>query len=268
MINIYIIDGKNGAGKSFLIDKLVNVGYQKSINYTTRDMRVDEVDGKDYHFIEKDRFEDLIQNGFFVEYQKRGEYYYGTPIENLKDNIILVSSDIKTIKKYYSGNIHRIFIDASLDTRYKRVLKRNLSSRDVFERFNTENFRFLTDFQASFIDNSNDDDKSFESLLKSLETQETLSNKEFIESKIITTTTSISEDEMLSYLQYEEYLLRKLFIDKSIEAGKMLKSYIEQMEQFTRKNGIFFEQIDKEKFHVRLNKEDYYPKFMKGKILK
>ena len=42
---IYLIKGKNGAGKTFLADKLYQLGYNRSISCTTRAPRENEVDG-------------------------------------------------------------------------------------------------------------------------------------------------------------------------------------------------------------------------------
>lgn len=268
MIKIYIIDGKNGAGKTFLIDKLVSRGYEKSVNYTTRNMRIGEKDGVDYHFIDNVQFEKLIQDHFFAEYQRRGNDYYGTPLENLNDNTILVSSNVETIRQHYSGDIHRIFIDASIDVRYQRVLSRKSDSYDIFDRFNTENYRFLTDFYASFIDNNCYDDTSFEMLLQSIENKVLTSNRAFLERKIMSVPTITGRDEMLNYLKYEEYLLRKLCVDGSITSENILKSYINNMDEFARENHIFFEQVEDDRFHVQLNNRDYYPKFVKEKVKK
>lgn len=268
MIKIYIIDGKNGAGKTFLVDKLVSTGYEKSVNYTTRHMRMGEQDGVDYHFVDNVQFEKLIQDHFFAEYQRRGNDYYGTPLENLNDNTILVSSNAETIRQHYSGTIHRIFIDAALDVRYQRVLLRKPDNYDMFDRFNTENFRFLTDFYASFIDNNCYDDTSFEMLLQSIESKDLTSNRDFLGKKIIDIPSITGRDEMLNYLKYEEYLLRKLYIDSNVTSENILDCYISNMDEFARENHIFFEQVENDRFHVQLNDIDYYPKFVKEKIKK
>ena len=54
-----LILGKNGAGKSYLLDHLAKKGFCKVVGYTTRPMRNGEVDGSDYFFLTKEK-------GFFV----------------------------------------------------------------------------------------------------------------------------------------------------------------------------------------------------------
>ena len=49
-----------------------------SISHTTRKPRSNEIDGVDYHFVSKDKFEKLIKENNFYEYAKIFDNYYGT----------------------------------------------------------------------------------------------------------------------------------------------------------------------------------------------
>jgi guanylate kinase len=78
--NLIIITSPSGGGKGTLIAELMKrgVGIGYSISYTTRPMRANEVDGKDYSFIGVDEFERRIANGEFLEHAKVHGNYYGT----------------------------------------------------------------------------------------------------------------------------------------------------------------------------------------------
>ena len=67
-----ILSSPSGAGKT-TITKKIQQKYQSfkiSVSHTTRKPRPNEVDGVDYNFISKKKFEDLIKNNEFYEYAK------------------------------------------------------------------------------------------------------------------------------------------------------------------------------------------------------
>lgn len=70
-------------GKDTLIRRLreLDSSLQYSISYTTRKPRQGEVDGVNYFFVDRQRFEELIAQGFFLEHATYNGNYYGTPAE-------------------------------------------------------------------------------------------------------------------------------------------------------------------------------------------
>ena len=81
-----IISSPSGAGKTTLVKLLAerNENFEISISNTTRTPRKNEIDGKDYNFINKEKFNDLINTKSFYEYAKVFNNLYGT----LKDPVI------------------------------------------------------------------------------------------------------------------------------------------------------------------------------------
>lgn len=75
-----VMSAPSGCGKSTLIDMLLQEYHDivYSISCTTRAPRGEEEDGLDYHFLSKERFEQLIGEGAFLEYAKVHDNYYGT----------------------------------------------------------------------------------------------------------------------------------------------------------------------------------------------
>lgn len=78
--NLIIISSPSGGGKGTLIREVLkntpNIGL--SVSYTTRQIREGEVDGREYHFVSREKFEELIEQGEFLEYATVHGNYYGT----------------------------------------------------------------------------------------------------------------------------------------------------------------------------------------------
>ena len=77
---MFILSSPSGAGKTTLTKKIAenNVDFKISISHTTRKPRINEIDGKDYHFVNKIKFDELIKKKYFFEYAKIFDNYYGT----------------------------------------------------------------------------------------------------------------------------------------------------------------------------------------------
>ena len=77
---MFVMSSPSGAGKTTLTKKIAenNSNFKISISYTTRKPRPNEIDGKDYYFVDKKKFDLLIKNNDFFEYAKIFDNYYGT----------------------------------------------------------------------------------------------------------------------------------------------------------------------------------------------
>jgi guanylate kinase len=77
---LYIISAPSGAGKTSLVDALIKrvANLKVSISHTTRSMRPGESEGEHYHFIDKPRFEAMVQEGAFLEHARVFGNLYGT----------------------------------------------------------------------------------------------------------------------------------------------------------------------------------------------
>ncbi len=78
---LFIIAAPSGAGKTSLIHALVEDihNIDVSVSYTTRKPRQDEKDGESYFFVDEEKFKQLINKNYFLEYAKVFNHYYGTP---------------------------------------------------------------------------------------------------------------------------------------------------------------------------------------------
>ena len=130
-----ILSSPSGVGKTTLTKKIQQKyqSFKISVSHTTRPPRSNEVDGVDYHFVSKKKFENLIFEKKFYEYAKIFENYYGTLKENV-DNIIKKNDLIfdidwqgtQQLSKYKNLRLTKIYlITGSKDELKKRLLKRN-----------------------------------------------------------------------------------------------------------------------------------------------
>jgi len=76
-----VLSSPSGAGKTTLTRRLLadNPHMSMSVSATTRAPRSGEVEGQDYYFVNKDRFETMRGSGEFLEHAKVFDNYYGTP---------------------------------------------------------------------------------------------------------------------------------------------------------------------------------------------
>ena len=86
---LIVVSGPSGTGKGTvcgeLLDSMPELAY--SISATTRAPRACEVDGKNYYFLTKERFEELIAEGGFLEYANVYGNYYGTPLVKIQERL-------------------------------------------------------------------------------------------------------------------------------------------------------------------------------------
>jgi guanylate kinase len=78
---MFVMSSPSGAGKTTLARELManEAGLQMSVSVTTRPMRPGEVDGTDYHFIDKRRFDAMVAQNELLEHAPVFDYFYGTP---------------------------------------------------------------------------------------------------------------------------------------------------------------------------------------------
>ena len=92
---MFVLSSPSGAGKTTLTKKIAknNQNFSISISHTTRQPRPNEVNGKDYYFVNQDEFGLLIKDSSFFEYAKIFNNYYGTS----KDSVLKFLSEGKDV---------------------------------------------------------------------------------------------------------------------------------------------------------------------------
>lgn len=80
---LFVYAGASGVGKGTIMKELLkrNETIKLSVSATTRNPREGEVHGREYFFVTKAKFEEMINNNGFLEHAQYCDNYYGTPKE-------------------------------------------------------------------------------------------------------------------------------------------------------------------------------------------
>ena len=112
---LIVVSGPAGSGKGTVNSQLVATGdFVFSVSATTRAPRPGEVNGVNYHFIDREEFQRRIDDNGFLEYTTYCDNFYGTP---LKEALAVLDSGknlILEIECDGAKNVKRIFPDAVL----------------------------------------------------------------------------------------------------------------------------------------------------------
>ena len=144
MSNIFIISAPSGCGKTSLVRELCNTYsfLEQTVSFTTRRIRLGEVDGYDYHFISKETFIDKRSKNEFIECQSVYENYYGTSYDSI-DTILKSGKDVileidykgmLTIKSKIPKAKSIYIIPPSIEELEKRLIDRGLDSTSVIHK--------------------------------------------------------------------------------------------------------------------------------------
>ena len=138
---MFVLSSPSGAGKTTLTKKLEknNNNFKISISHTTRKPRPNEINGKDYYFVNDEEFNNLVKKNDFFEHAKIFDNYYGTlkkPVQALLDSgkDVLFDIDWQGTQQLYQSkpsNLVSIFIlPPSKDEIENRLRQRKVDSGD------------------------------------------------------------------------------------------------------------------------------------------
>jgi len=139
-----ILSSPSGAGKTTLVKLLSKrKGFVTSISHTTRTPRSNEINGKDYHFVNYVKFEKMIKNKEFLEYAKVFKNFYGTTKSNIfkelkKGKNVIFDIDWQGTNQIISQQLtNRLLTFFILPPSRKELFKR-LSNRDMKDKLIAE----------------------------------------------------------------------------------------------------------------------------------
>lgn len=144
MSGVYIISAPSGSGKSTLVDRvrLIVPGLKFSISYTTRAARGDEQNGREYYFVPRTEFEEMIRKEEFLEYANVFGNYYGTARRFLREaqeeeKDLLLDIDVQgaaQIKRKIPAAASIFILPPNRQELEKRLRTRSLDAEDVIQR--------------------------------------------------------------------------------------------------------------------------------------
>jgi len=142
---IFLISGPSGVGKDSVIKTLneSNPHIKNIVTITTRKIRENEIHNKDYIFVSKKEFENLITNNKLIEWSEVYGNYYGVPKDQIENNLknpnkIIIKTDIQGIKKLkqkFKNAVTIFIIPPDVKTLLNRLKSRKTDSiEDITKR--------------------------------------------------------------------------------------------------------------------------------------
>ena len=139
-----VLSSPSGAGKTTLTKLLSkNNDYLISVSHTTRKPRINEVDAKDYYFVNEDEFKSLIKKDEFLEHAEVFKHFYGTSktfvINSLeKGSNVIFDIDWQGAKQIKEKKLKYKLITFFILPPSKKVLFERLSNRDMKDKLIVE----------------------------------------------------------------------------------------------------------------------------------
>lgn len=144
MTTVYIISAPSGSGKSTLVNgvRALVPDLDFSISYTTRDPRGKEQHAREYFFVGRDQFEEMMRKGEFLEHANVFGNLYGTARRFLLDaekagHDLLLDIDVQgaeQIKRRVPDAVSVFIMPPDRQTLERRLRKRSLDTEDVIQR--------------------------------------------------------------------------------------------------------------------------------------
>ncbi|HRK78198.1 MAG TPA: guanylate kinase [Thiobacillus sp.] len=141
---LYIVSAPSGAGKTSLVKALLKAdpAIRLSVSYTTRVPRPGETDGRDYHFVSRERFEAMLAEGEFLEHAEVYGNFYGTSKGVIARDLdaghdILLEIDWQgaaQVKTHFPQSASIFILPPSFNALRTRLNGRGQDSAEVIER--------------------------------------------------------------------------------------------------------------------------------------
>tara|TARA_B100001250_G_scaffold367121_1_gene348961 strand:+ start:323 stop:955 length:633 start_codon:yes stop_codon:yes gene_type:complete len=131
-----ILSSPSGAGKTTLVKKISSIdNFVVSISHTTRTPRTNEINGEDYIFVTKEKFNQLIKNEEFLEYAEVFKNFYGSGKYKVYENLnkgknVVFDIDWQGTEQIREKNINYKIITFFILPPSKKILLERLKKRD------------------------------------------------------------------------------------------------------------------------------------------
>ena len=143
-----VLAGASASGKTEVAKMLAaKYGIVKAITTTTRDMRVGEVNGRDYFFVSKEEFKQMITDNRFVEFTTYNENLYGSTKDQIAMNkcVVVDPAGLKAYIALNNPDIITFFLDSKEETRRQRMHLRGDDEEKIKNRLIHDREAFKAD---------------------------------------------------------------------------------------------------------------------------
>lgn len=156
---ITVLVGKSGSGKTTVAKMLEKMyGFEKIVTYTTRDRRLGETNGKDYHFVSQSEFDSMKESGKFLESRMYhawfGDVSYGSltsdylKTDSPQNRVVILNPDgvialykEKELRDDFD-EIYCFYLEADDDTLMNRLFVRGDNPKEIYRRLDADDEDF------------------------------------------------------------------------------------------------------------------------------
>ena len=142
--NLFILSAPSGTGKTSLIEALsqTDIDLSLSVSYTSRSMRLGEVEGRDYYFVERKIFEQMLEHGEFLESAEVYGNLYGTSqkwinkaIDSGQDILLEIDTQgAQQVRRFFSNAVSIFVLPPSIKVLETRLRNRNQDCEEAIAR--------------------------------------------------------------------------------------------------------------------------------------
>ena len=178
---LFIIAAPSGTGKTSLVQALAQTSptIQVSVSHTTRPRRPDEEEEIAYHFIDENRYHEMVRNNEFLEHARVYDHYYGTSRvwvnQHLTNGVnIILEIDwqgAQQVRSIMPGVVTIFILPPSYETLKQRLQKRDGEESAIVQRRMQEAKRELSHYcEFDYIVINDDFDRALQDLLAIIRT--------------------------------------------------------------------------------------------------
>lgn len=167
---LVVISGPSGAGKGTLCKEVLlrNDDIKMSVSCTTRSPRDGEVEGENYYFVTKEKFQEMINDNAFLEYAQVYDNFYGTPYAGIEKKLeegkdVILEIDIQgalKVKERYPEGLFIFILPPSMEELKNRIRKRGSETEESFlKRFKSafKEINYASKYNYAVINDEVDD---------------------------------------------------------------------------------------------------------------
>ena len=174
---LIVITGPSGVGKGTVVKNILekDKNIWLSISATTRKPRNGEEHGKDYYFLTKKNFKEMIKNEMFLEWAEFAGNYYGTPQNIIKDKIkdgykVILEIEVEgacQVRSKFPNIISIFLLPPNKKELEKRIRNRGTDSeKSILNRLERADFEMSSAKDFDYVLKNNEIDKTADDILK------------------------------------------------------------------------------------------------------
>tara|TARA_Y100001947_G_scaffold131688_1_gene117773 strand:- start:56 stop:607 length:552 start_codon:yes stop_codon:yes gene_type:complete len=174
---LIIITGPSGVGKGTVVKNILkkDKNIWISISATTRKPREGEEHGKDYYFLTKEKFKEMISNEMFLEWAEFAGNYYGTPIDIINEKIqngykVILEIEVEgacQVREKFSNIISIFLLPPNKKELEKRIRDRGTDDeKSILQRLERADFEISSSKDFDYVLKNYEIDKTVDEIFK------------------------------------------------------------------------------------------------------